>query len=76
MKHARKQSPRNDTHFGEAKGDIDTTTENETISQLTCNHCGGMLKSTPEGTSCFMCGRDRSHRCENCLNGGKEGVAA
>lgn len=52
-------------------GIVDT----ELSSENKCRHCGGTFKLTPEGDVCMMCGRDKAHKCENCLHGEAE-VAA
>jgi len=44
-------------------------------SENKCRHCGGALKSTPDGSACMMCGRDKMHKCDHCLCGDTE-VAA
>ena len=32
-----------------------------------CNHCGGVVKDSEELKNCLMCGREKAHRCINCL---------
>ncbi len=36
--------------------------------QNSCNHCGGVLTFNGEYFSCLMCGRDKDHECELCVN--------
>ena len=33
-----------------------------------CNHCGGAFKGSGEWEVCLMCGREKGHTCNNCLN--------
>ena len=32
-----------------------------------CNHCGGVFKDSEELNNCLMCGREKTHTCNNCL---------
>jgi len=32
-----------------------------------CSHCGGVFKNSDEFKTCLMCGREKSHQCNNCL---------
>ena len=32
-----------------------------------CSHCGGVFKDPDDLKNCLMCGRDKSHQCNNCL---------
>jgi len=40
---------------------------NDALIEL-CNHCGGAFKGSGEWEVCLMCGREKGHTCNNCLN--------
>ena len=32
-----------------------------------CKHCNGAFKGSDELESCLMCGREKGHKCGNCM---------
>ena len=31
-----------------------------------CHHCGGLVRSSGEISSCIMCSRNAGHQCDTC----------